>query len=225
MRATFLPRLWITQIRRGGHPKILCRDHSRSAVYHILAITDRCSKLMLAIPTPKATATYIVNFFLITGSCNAASPFTFSRITARNLQADYSPGYAPYYVLSIPLRRFFTRDQNRQPERNNKTIYARLRHKVRKHQNDWDTIVQLLTYASNIWIQKSSNKILYSSVLSMHLSEPMLIYTDNVVPMYAYRKTSPQLLRTKRKPRIFALQDKADVYSNKSQQRYKYDYN
>lgn len=70
---------------------------------------------------------------------------------------------------------------NRQVDRYNKSITARLRHYIFDHQNDWDLYVQLLTWGYNTKVHKTTSTTPFSLSLTRHLQSSILetIFTTN----------------------------------------------
>ena len=189
----------------------------------VLVITDRFSKLTVAIPLRTITAAVVADAFL--------SHWVFKYGAPKYLLTDNGKQFAAKFFDSVcgllGVRHYFTAfyhpQTNGQTERFNKTIMERLRHFAADHQTDWDLYIQPLTYAYNMQVHRSTGTTPFDLILSRHPpsiairdvpqdSEDVPDRTDTV----AFKR---YLLRRVRK--VLA---RASARNTAAQQRYKDDF-
>ena len=189
----------------------------------VLVITDRFSKLKVAIPLRTITAAVVADAFL--------SHWVFKYGAPKYLLTDNGKQFAAKFFDSVcgllGVRHYFTAfyhpQTNGQTERFNKTIMERLRHFAADHQTDWDLYIQPLTYAYNMQVHRPTGTTPFDLILSRHPpsiairdvpqdSEDVPDRTDTV----AFKR---YLLRRVRK-----VLGRASARNTAAQQRYKDDF-
>ena len=133
---------------------------------HVLVITDRFTKLTRSIPLRTATASVVGNAFLDNWVYVYGAP--------RYVLIDNVPPFAAKIFDAVCAllggRQFLMTDyhpqSNGQTERFKRTLVQCLRHYVEEHQHDWEDYVQLLTFAYNTHVHRSTETTPFDLVLT-----------------------------------------------------------
>lgn len=99
---------------------------------------------------------------------------------------------------------------NGRVERLNKTIVARLRHYVVKHQADWDQFMQPLAYVYNGQVYRSTGTTPFNLVLSCHLPDPVVSHLPSKILTNMLTPPEPHSFRERFLQKLDALRTRSD---------------
>lgn len=109
-------------------------------------------------------------------------------------------------------------------ERYNITVESQQRQNVAKHQHDWDSVVQAMTYMYIVQVCHSTGITSFSLVHSRQSQRPTAFDALSALPMDEYHGTNSPVLVTQLLNRIQTSQSCVEDLLGPAQNRYKEDY-
>ena len=187
----------------------------------VVVLTDRYSKLTRAIPTGKTTATTVATIFVD----HWVIPYGIPNYVLTDNGPQFVAKFFASVCLALGVKHVTTTAYhprtNGQTERFNRTIVTRLRHYVGEHQDDWDLYVQLLTYAYNAQVHRSTRTTPYSLVLTRHPPGPATVGGTTALATDASTEPEAATLRHRLLSRLRALVGRTDDHLRTAQDGYK----
>ena len=144
----------------------------------ILVITDRFSKMARVVPLKSTKAPYVADAFIEHWVIPYGLP--------RKLLSDNGPQFVGKFFQAmctllgtkhLPTTAYHPQT-NGQTERYNQTLVNRLRIFVSEHQNDWDRLIQPLTYAYNLQVNRTTGQPPFKLALTRQPPDTCLLYTS-----------------------------------------------
>lgn len=105
----------------------------------------------------------------------------------------------------------FHSQTNSHVEKYNQTLVSRLRLHIADNQKNWENFVQLLTYAYDCQVYRSTAKTPFSSVLSGYLPGPTAISHPTALPPDLDNARNPVLLRRRILSQLHAMRTKVSL--------------
>lgn len=160
---------------------------SRKENRFIVVITDRYSKLTRAKTRARVTVPIVTAVFL--------EPWTVPNGILNTILADNGPQFLSTFfaalcvsvVIKLVTITGYHPESRAQVERFNKTLVARWKQYIARHQSDWDLFVQPITYGYNIQVHRTTR----ASLLSLSFSrEPPEALTSEVATAEEFSRLS-----------------------------------
>ena len=188
---------------------------------YLLCITDRYSKMVRTIPLKNITAAIVAKAF-----CEHWV-FHYSTIGPQPISDNGGQFTAKFFqdvCAILGIQKLFSAayhpQTNGQVERFNRTILAGLRHFCSEHGRDWDRFSHAMTFAYNNAVHRATGLTPLDLVLTR---APKPLNLENVETIN-HEALGPRQEKTKFSQRLKLLMKTADARLEKSQARYKRDF-
>ena len=185
----------------------------------ILVITDRFSKMARVVPLKSTKAPYVADAFIEHWVIPYGLP--------RKLLSDNGPQFVGKFFQAmctilgtkhLPTSAYHPQT-NGQTERYNQTLVNRLRIFVSEHQDDWDRLIQPLTYAYNLQVNRTTGQPPFK--LALTRQPPDTVFVDDGMELDDVDQLSPEEARLKVLHRAKDLIERASARTSQQQARYK----